>query len=424
MRCEPSSFSITQLFIERNSIDESPSYQRESAVWSPEKRALFIDSIINGYDIPKIYFHDLRDFKKLKKYAVIDGKQRLNTIYEFLEDGFPLADDFTRNSESDFEDIKPGNYFKDFTENDRERFKGKILTIVLIKNAAEEDIEDLFSRLNNGEPLNSAEARNGIIGDMTNLIRTIAKDDFFIKTLKLKNKRYSYYEIAAKFLLLENTDMKGGGIYCDLKKKFLDSLVKNNKRMLPAEINGLSKRVIKNLSGLRKVFSDNDPLLNKQSVPPLYYIFIKMINLEYGHSNLNSLLKKFLSDFEVLRQENLNKNEDDRDSVLMDYSRMMQQGTNDLSGLRERALILKRYFLLENPDVRILDKKRAFTFEERYAIYINSGMKCSNCGKNFTDIKEMEADHIDQHAFGGETTLKNARSLCVECNSKLKTTKK
>lgn len=425
MRCEPMNFSITQLYVERNAIEENPSYQRESAIWSPEKQALFIDSIINGYDIPKIYFHDLRDSNKsLKKYSVIDGKQRLHTIHQFLENKFPLAEDFSKNSESDFEDLKPGNYFLDFSDSDKERFKGKVLTIILIKNATEEDIEDLFTRLNNGEPLNSAEARNGISGDMTNLIRSIAKDDFFTKKLKFKNKRYSHFEISAKFLLLEYTHLNGGDIYCDLKKKFLDSLVKNNKTMFPAQINNLTKRVNANLNKLKSVFKNSDPLLNKQSVPPLYYIFIKTINTDYGHPHLNTLLAKFLESFEVRRQENLVKEEDNRDRTLMDYSRLMQQGTNDFTGLKERVLILKKYFLLENPDLKLLDKKRTFTNEERYVIYINSNKTCSECKKILENIEEMAADHIEQHAFGGETTLQNARCLCVECNSKLKTTKK
>jgi hypothetical protein len=217
--------------------------------------------------------------------------------------------------------------------------------------------------------------------------------------------------------------MNSGSIYSDLKKKFLDKLVRENKKMTKAEVDGLSKRISKNLSLLKKVFSDDDPLLNKQSVPPLYYIFIKLINNEYGHANLNTLIKSFLTSFEVKRQENLLLEEEKRDTNLMEYGRLMQQGTNDLTGLRERALILRRYFLLENPDVRILDTKRAFTYEERYAIYIMSGKVCAACGRKLDDIKEMEADHQDQHAFGGETTLKNARALCIECNGKLKKTK-
>lgn len=141
---------------------------------------------------------------------------------------------------------------------------------------------------------------------------------------------------------------------------------------------------------------------------------------EYGHKNLNTILRKFIEQFQVKRQENLSLSEDDRDTHLIEFGRLMQQGTNDLSSLKERVSILRRYFLLEFPDVKLLDKQRQFTLEERYAIYTLAGKQCAICKKDFTDIKEMEADHHEQWAFGGETTLKNGRALCIECNKKLK----
>ena len=50
-----------------------------------DKRQLLIDSILNGYDVPKLDFHEffparLVDGKKFK-YAIVDGKQRLETIF-------------------------------------------------------------------------------------------------------------------------------------------------------------------------------------------------------------------------------------------------------------------------------------------------------------------------------------------------------
>lgn len=178
MHCDTQPFTVARLYVERNSIDENPPYQRESAVWSPEKQELFIDSMINNYDIPKIYFHDLRPLKQLKKFAVVDGKQRLHTIYEFLGSKFSLAKDFKINEDSEYEGVQPGMKFKDFSEVDRERFKGISLSIALIQDAIEDDIDELFFRLNNGEPLNGAEKRNARGGDMNVLIKDVTGDIF------------------------------------------------------------------------------------------------------------------------------------------------------------------------------------------------------------------------------------------------------
>ncbi len=63
-------------------IDKNPDYQRFGKLWSKDKKQLLIDSIINGYDIPKIYFHYLASSSREinesgKLLAIIDGKQRI-----------------------------------------------------------------------------------------------------------------------------------------------------------------------------------------------------------------------------------------------------------------------------------------------------------------------------------------------------------
>ena len=84
--------AIMKIYAERDEIDLSPEYQRKGNIWSLEKKQLLIDSILNNYDIPKIYFHELKHDNYL--YSVIDGRQRLETIWEFMDGKFSLADDF------------------------------------------------------------------------------------------------------------------------------------------------------------------------------------------------------------------------------------------------------------------------------------------------------------------------------------------
>lgn len=419
MHCIDQPLTISKLWVNRNAIDEDPDYQRESAIWSNEKKQLFVDSILNKFDVPKLYFHDLRSENSIYDYAVVDGKQRLHAIFSFLKDEFPLASDFALMEPHSKEGSPaPGLKFSELSEYWREEFKAASLSVVLIQNAADEDIEELFSRLNNGEPLNAAEKRNAMGGDLCKLIREVAEDDFFKKKLKISNKRYQHLETAAKLLLLERTAQNGGGFYADLKKRFLDDLVEKNKKLSSADYNGLKKRVLDQLKSTSRVFSDKDPLLSKQAYPPLYYIFVKRILAEYGDATIASRIKTFLSEFHAKRQLNLSKPEDDRDPVLLEFGRLMQQGTNDLSSLRDRVSILTRYFLLDNPDVKFKDTKRLFTEEERLAIWILGGKKCANCDIE-VQLDDMHADHHEQWAHGGVTNLKNGRCLCNSCNTSL-----
>lgn len=417
MHCIDQPFPISKLWVNRNAIEENPEYQRESAIWSIEKQQLFIDSILNRIDVPKLYFHDLRSGKSLHEYAVVDGKQRLHAIYAFMQDETSLASDFTlMEPRAGQKSPAPGAKYSELSEYWQEEFKGTALSVVLIQNAADDDIEELFSRLNNGEPLNAAEKRNAMGGEMCKLIREVAKNSFFKKKLKIANKRYQHYEISAKLLLLERTAQNSGSTYSDLKKRFLDDLVVKNKQMSSADASGLKKRVEDQLKTISKVFSDNSPLLSKQAYPPLYYIFIKKLTNEYADSKLYSKIHRFISDFHVNRTKNLELSEDDRDATLIEFGRLMQQGTNDLNSLKDRVAILTRYFLLQYPGIFLKDPKRAFTDEERLAIWILGGKKCAICDTEIS-IDEMHADHHKQWSHGGETSLENARCLCQPCNT-------
>ena len=84
--------NILELYQQRHRINLDPPYQRLS-VWDDEKKARFIDSIINEMDTPKIYFHDVRGRSNTDepfRFSVIDGKQRILALFEFIENRLRL----------------------------------------------------------------------------------------------------------------------------------------------------------------------------------------------------------------------------------------------------------------------------------------------------------------------------------------------
>jgi hypothetical protein len=416
MHCVTEKFTIGQLLIEKNVINDSPPYQRASAVWSADKQQLFLDSVLNKLDVPKLYFHDLRGQDPRYKFAVIDGKQRLHTVWSFLDSDISLSEDFVMFDSEGRAPPNPGSTYRTLSPDWQELFKSRSLDVVLVQNADEEDIEEIFSRLNNGEPLSAAEKRNAMGGELCKMIRSVASHKFFTERVGFANKRYQHYEAAAKLLLIEKTEMDGGDPFCDLKKRFLDRLVRENKDLAASACTGLQHRTMEQLNSVARIFGKQDPLLRKQAYVPVYYLFIRDIEDKYAQKQLYGSIKRFLERFTVLRAENMEKPEDDRDPVLIEFDRLMQQGTNDKGSLRSRVAILRRFFLQENPDVEIRDPRRAFTDEERGVIFILSGRRCANCSREFKDISEMHADHERQWAHGGKTLLSNARGLCESCN--------
>src|ERR1700722_8575376 len=74
----------------RAKIDMEPPYQRRGRLWSDADKAYLVDSILNGFDLPKLYVADFTwmDSKLNEKqlpYAIIDGKQRFEAIFDFFD---------------------------------------------------------------------------------------------------------------------------------------------------------------------------------------------------------------------------------------------------------------------------------------------------------------------------------------------------
>lgn len=91
--------SVWGLYRLKDRIEMNPVYQREGDIWNSDKRQLLIDTIVNQFDVPKIYLHKfsqpVEQDGNTYEFAVIDGKQRLTTIWAFIDGKFPLASDFS-----------------------------------------------------------------------------------------------------------------------------------------------------------------------------------------------------------------------------------------------------------------------------------------------------------------------------------------
>jgi len=209
-----------------SAINLDPVYQRRDDIWEEAKQQLFVDSLINGYDIPKLYFHDLswRLHGPNKRYAIIDGKQRLEAIRGFVEGEFALSDEFEDIEESDPDTARraAGLGYSQLASKHpdlKARFDQFELPIVLVQTDDLEWIEEMFSRLNEAVPLNAPEKRNAFGGPLPQQIRKLSQDEFFVSRLAFQNARYRHLDLATKFLYMEYRD----GLV-NLKKRDLDEL--------------------------------------------------------------------------------------------------------------------------------------------------------------------------------------------------------
>jgi uncharacterized protein with ParB-like and HNH nuclease domain len=70
--------------LQKNSqLNLEPAFQRDS-VWRPLHRRRFIQTILDGYPVPSIFLYR-REHNGWPVYDVLDGKQRLETIFKFAK---------------------------------------------------------------------------------------------------------------------------------------------------------------------------------------------------------------------------------------------------------------------------------------------------------------------------------------------------
>jgi uncharacterized protein with ParB-like and HNH nuclease domain len=94
LRPDFSERSIDQLLLSfRNrQINLTPGFQRKS-VWTLSDRRRLIQSLVEGYPLPSIFLYQ-RDYNGKLIYDVIDGKQRLETLFMFMGHGQLSRDQF------------------------------------------------------------------------------------------------------------------------------------------------------------------------------------------------------------------------------------------------------------------------------------------------------------------------------------------
>ena len=337
--------SILRVYADRHRIQTDPQYQRLSSVWNLGNRQFLMDTIVNDFDIPKLYFHEFARTKVLEDgrhvdFAIIDGRQRLETIWAFIDGKFALADDFKYYSDDSVR--AAGLTYADLSAK-YPRLKTQIdsysLPIMLVAADDLDYIEDMFLRLNEAVPLNAAEKRNAMGGPLTVVIRTIAAHPFFLTKVPFSNTRYQHREVAVKFLLLAH---KGTAV--DTKRVYLDELVREFRETDDAEAaRRLSEHVNHVLSEMCSVFIDKDPLLKTQAMTVIYYlVFEDALESQWPYAVSRDTLVLFDTNRHknrVAAETNIAQASYD----LLEFDRMSLQGSNDGASIEFRFGVLRRF---------------------------------------------------------------------------------
>lgn len=325
----------------REEIDFDPPYQRRGRLWSQDDKAYLVDSIINGFDVPKLYLADFQigqsklNISRLP-YAIIDGKQRLEAVFDFFENKLVLHKDFKFKNDPS---LKIGGLsLRDLRRSHpkvAEEFENASLDIMSVFAEDEADINEIFVRLNKSKPLTGAEVRNAVVGPVSDLIRVIASHAFFIENIRFSVSRAADLNAAAKVLLFEYS-----GQPTATKKTNLDEFA--HEQVDKEKLELAARRALDTLSAMTEVFIPRDPLLSSAGVVPVYYWFIRGVpeGERFG-------VRQFLNDFETQRKENRDRQKEQGEEALdpsLARFDTLNRSTNDQQSHIGRIRILKEFF--------------------------------------------------------------------------------
>jgi hypothetical protein len=142
----------------------NPKFQR-GPVWAAPARSYLIDSLLRGYPIPKLLLRTSVDRDSRRTIRdVVDGQQRLRTIIDFANNKLVLG--------SKAGDYK-GKRYSDLEDEEKDAFLAYKLTCEQLINASDEDVLEVFLRINSyAVPVNAAELRNARFdNDFTSMVK-------------------------------------------------------------------------------------------------------------------------------------------------------------------------------------------------------------------------------------------------------------
>ncbi len=263
-------WSIIEIFqkIKEDKLILEPEYQRND-IWDLEKKTAFIESLYMGIIIPPIYVVEVpsEDILSGNRYEIVDGKQRLSTIKQFIGNKLKLK---TKNLEyyADIFGEKTFIELKEQYQQDTTEMLSSVLDIyVITANSPEFTKYDIFSRLNKGsEKLKVNEIRKAIYrSSLTRIINEFVRcnqDKEEYKNVFSKNdtKRYDdygrFYRSIA-FYVRSNIEVSIVEKYNSRPREMINNVLQdfqNHKEILETEkIQEILNKTLKLLNLLKEI---------------------------------------------------------------------------------------------------------------------------------------------------------------------------
>jgi len=414
----------------------NPEYQR-GEVWNLAQKKKLIDSVLRGYSLPLIFLHHIKRAvagMQREDLEIIDGQQRITALNEFAEGAFKLFDPIEDDEEAKFPSFlkdRPcpwgGKDFQALSHELKNQFLKTELSVIKIETDDANEVRDLFVRLQSGLPLNAQETRDAWPGDFTDFILRLGGKPqlarypghaFFQTVMGMKpgGDRGKTRTVAAQIaMLFFSRRERGYASLTDINAGAIDDFYYSHIDFDHASPDA---------ERLTAILDKLNTLLGTGSRPKLrghdaFHLVLLVDTLwdDYTRSweaTLSGALDRFLAAFAKAK---LTKDSPQPDQFWTRYGQWTRVNSDRGDRILHRhEFYTEKMFEFLQP-LHLKDPKRAFGTLEREILFFRDSKKCAVCGAPVV-WDEAEAHHVQEHAEGGPTQLKNAALVHRHCHPK------
>lgn len=438
MKVELDTKTVAQLveLYKAQMLKTNPEYQR-GVVWSQTQKKKLIDSVFRGYPLPLIYLHHIRRTvagMQSEALEIIDGQQRITALYEYMEGGFKLFDPIEDDEKAKFPSFiktQPcpwgGKEFHSLPAQLQMQLKDTSLSISKIESSDDNEIRDLFVRLQSGLPLNAQETRDAWPGQFTDFVLSLGGKpeiarypghDFFRELMGMSSRsdrgkaRQAAAQIAMLFL---ERRQHGPDHFVDINAQALNEFYYSNIDFdrhadHPQRLIEILDRLVWLLKGGKHPkLKIHDAIHLVLLVDALWDDYVRS-----WEKLLPQALDSFLSSLAKAKNSKDSPTPDEFWSQYGQWTRV-NSDRGDRIGHRHRFYMTKMLGYLAPLELK--DRKRIFGEVEREILFFSQKKSCALCGSSLK-WGDFEAHHVTQHSQGGKTVLENGALLHKECHPK------
>lgn len=388
---------------EENRIYINKEYQRGD-IWTHTQKIELIRSIDKRYSIGVLVVF----INENEQCEVLDGQQRLITIKQYLDDELDLTNTGI-------------SIYSELNLQRKTLLDAYCVYYILLKSynpaTKEEDIIQIFLRLQEGTPLNKAEKLNAQRGKFKDTFREIRETHPIFSYLG-KEKRFRWRQLTAELLTLELEGDFKNRVFPDLDLPSMINVVKKYE----TNISGAKVKMFKaNLNFLHDSLNMILTAFKPGEVISFYLLLSYLRRMKAGNVDLINEFSEYATEFlrnlhmfsvyDVSPPEGMAKKRFDLYKTYKLEAKVMT--TQD--SIRKRFDIMLGEYNRLHPII-MKDPKRLFDVEQKRTLYFRQNGLCAYCGRKMS-FSLSSGHHVVAHSEGSKTDdLSKAVLLHENCH--------